>query len=352
VRKAYRSLCSLTLPKSSKMTPIQKHPAIAVLGGGSWATALIKVLCENNDVVGWWVRNSDDVEHIQKHQHNPRYLSDVTLDTDKLFVSTDLHAVAGDADVLILAVPAAFLADALEPLQGTLHSKRIISAVKGIIPETHQVVGEWLRDMHGVPFLQFGAIIGASHAEEVAMERLSYLSVASRDRALARAMSKNLKTDYMQVKHIRDIIGSEYASVIKNIYAIAAGIAHGLGYGDNFQAALVSNAQREMRRFIKAVHGKRQDIIRTEYSSDLFVTMYSPFSRNRTLGHMIGKGYSLQAAMNELGMVAEGYYAAKHIRDVKRQAEVKMPIASAVYKVLYKDVSPKKAIRNLVKKLD
>ncbi|MFZ8866353.1 MAG: NAD(P)H-dependent glycerol-3-phosphate dehydrogenase [Schleiferiaceae bacterium] len=328
-----------------------KNPSIAVLGSGSWATALVKILSQNNDRVGWWVRSDETILHVQIHHHNPKYLSEVELDVDKLDMDSDIRAVAEEADILVLAIPSAFLAEAIEPIRDLLPSKNVFSAVKGIVPQTHQIVGEYLHDSFGLSYQQFGAVLGPCHAEEVALERLSYLTIASQNDQLARIMAKKVSGPAIQTNCTDDIYGTEYASVLKNIYAIAAGICHGLGYGDNFQAVLVSNALVEMKRFIKAVEPMKRDISRTAYSGDLFVTMYSPFSRNRTLGNLIGKGYTVRSAMLEMSMVAEGYYATKLIRDVKKSREVRMPIASAVYKILYEGKPPKKVVRELAEKL-
>jgi len=320
-----------------------KNPKIAVLGGGSWATAIVKMLTQNEEYVGWWVRREEVAAHIRQFHHNPNYLSDVALETDKIYVDHDLMSVASQAEILVLAVPSAFLAEAIEPLRELLPQKWVISAVKGIEPGSHQIIGEYLHDNIGLEYSRFGAIVGPCHAEEIALERLSYLTVASEN--------EKLRGSYVKVRCTTDIYGTEYAAVLKNIYAIAAGLAQGLGYGDNFQAVLVSNALREMKRVIGAVHPIKRQIIQTEYSGDLFVTMYSPFSRNRRLGLLLGKGYSLSAARAEMSMIAEGYYAAKLIREVKREREVKMPIALAVYKVLYENASPKKTLRALAEKL-
>lgn len=328
-----------------------KNPKIAVLGGGSWATAIVKMLTQNEDYVGWWVRREEVAAHIRQFHHNPNYLSDVALETDKIYVDHDLMSVASQAEILVLAVPSAFLAEAIEPLRELLPQKWVISAVKGIEPGSHQIIGEYLHDNIGLDYSRFGAIVGPCHAEEIALERLSYLTVASENEKLSNAVAEKLRGSYVKVRCTADIYGTEYAAVLKNIYAIAAGLAQGLGYGDNFQAVLVSNALREMKRVIGAVHPIKRQIIQTEYSGDLFVTMYSPFSRNRRLGLLLGKGYSLSAARAEMSMVAEGYYAAKLIREVKRDREVKMPIASAVYKVLYEKASPKKTLRALAEKL-
>ena len=328
-----------------------KNPSIAVIGSGSWATALVKILSQNNDRVGWWLRHDEDILHVQIHHHNPKYLSEVELDVDKLDMDSDICAVAEDSDILVLAIPSAFLAEAIEPLRDLLPTKMVFSAVKGIVPQTHQIVGEFLHDHFGLDYSQFGAILGPCHAEEVALERLSYLTIASQNEQLSKALAKKVSGPAIQTNCTDDIYGTEYASVLKNIYAIAAGICHGLGYGDNFQAVLVSNALVEMKRFIKAVQPMKRDISKTAYSGDLFVTMYSPFSRNRTLGNLIGKGYTVRSAMLEMSMVAEGYYATKLIRDVKKSREVRMPIASAVYKILYEGKPAKKVIRELAEKL-
>ncbi len=328
-----------------------KSPKIAVIGGGSWATAIVKMLTQNEDYVGWWVRREEVALHIRKYHHNPNYLSDADLPTDRIYVDHDLMSVASQAEILILAIPSAFLAEAIEPLRDLLSTKFIISAVKGIEPESHQIIGEYLHDTMGLDYSQFGALVGPCHAEEIALERLSYLTVASENQKLAETVAQKLRGPYVKASCSSDIYGTEYAAVLKNIYAIASGLANGLGYGDNFQAVLVSNSLREMARVIRAVHPIKRQIIQTQYSGDLFVTMYSPFSRNRQLGSLLGKGYSLSAARSEMKMIAEGYYAAKLIREVKRQREVKMPIASAVYKVLYEAASPKKTMRALAEKL-
>ena len=308
---------------------MEKNPSIAVIGSGSWATALVKILSQNTDRIGWWVRSDESILHVQIHHHNPRYLSEVELDVEKLELDSDIRAVALEADILVLAVPSAFLAEAIEPIRDLIPKKHVFSAIKGIVPQTHQIVGEYLHDSFGLDYSRFGVILGPCHAEEVALERLSYLTIASQNDDLSRIMSKKLRGPAIQTNCSDDIYGTEYASVLKNIYAIAAGICHGLGYGDNFQAVLVSNALREMRRFIKVVDPMKRDISDTAYSGDLFVTMYSPFSRNRTLGNLIGKGYTVRSAMLEMSMVAEGYYAAKLIRDVKKSKEARMPMASA-----------------------
>jgi len=325
--------------------------SIAVIGGGSWATAIVKMLTENNDYVGWWMRDEENVMHIKKYHHNLKYLSSVELATERIDISTDIDHIVRNADCLIFAIPSAFLKSALSNLNEPIADKHVFSAIKGIIPDANQIVGEFFHNHLGVPLENIGVITGPCHAEEVALERLSYLTIASINEEAAKKVAKNLACDYIITKTSDDIYGTEYAAVLKNIYALAAGMYHGLGYGDNFQAVLVSNAIREMKKFIKSVHPIKRDISGSAYLGDLLVTAYSQFSRNRTFGNMIGKGYTIRSAMLEMNMVAEGYYAAKLIREVRKENEIKMPIADAVYKVLYENRNPKKVMAKLAAKL-
>src|SRR5690606_11865469 len=299
---------------------------------------------ENNDYVGWWMRSEETVAHIKRFHHNPRYLSSVELMTEQVDVSTDLNHVINEADFVIFAVPSAFLKNALESLTVDLSGKTIFSAIKGIVPDDNVIVGEFVHQKYNVPMENIGVITGPCHAEEVALERLSYLTIAGIDDEKVDTLARHMESDFIKTKKTDDIIGTEYAAVLKNIYALAAGICHGLGYGDNFQAVLVSNAIREMKKFIKAVYPLKRDINESAYLGDLLVTAYSQFSRNRMFGNMIGKGYTIRSAKLELNMVAEGYYAAALIREVAKNKGVKMPIAHAVYKILYKNKSPKKVM--------
>ncbi|MCX2681301.1 glycerol-3-phosphate dehydrogenase [Galbibacter sp. EGI 63066] len=333
---------------------MENNIKVAVLGGGSWATALVKILCENVDEVGWYMRNVYAKEHILNEQHNPNYLSSVEFQTEKLKLSNDINEIVDYADYLIFAIPSAFLNSELKKLSTSLEGKVIFSAIKGIVPECGLIVGEYFHDLYDVPFERIGVVTGPCHAEEVALERLSYLTVASSDESKASLLAEKLSTSYIKTKVSDDIIGTEYASVLKNIYAVAAGIAHGLGYGDNFQAVLMSNAIREMKRFIKRIHRMKRNINNSAYLGDLLVTGYSIFSRNRMFGNMIGKGYTVKSAMMEMNMIAEGYYATKsaYIITSKQKRKSKTPIIDAVYAVLYQGKDPKKVFAKLTEKID
>ena len=324
----------------------------AVIGGGSWATAIAKMLCENQSEICWYMRNQNAVDHIKNERHNPNYLSSVEFDVNKLKLTTDINEAVAYADYLVFAIPSAFLNTELEKLTESLEGKVIFSAIKGIVPETFLIVGEHFHKQYKIPYENIGVITGPCHAEEVALERLSYLTIACADDEKAKVMAKNLACNYIKTKISDDIIGTEYAAMLKNIYAIAAGIAHGLGYGDNFQALLMSNAIREMKKFIKKVHHMKRNINDSAYLGDLLVTGYSVFSRNRMFGNMIGKGYTVKSAMMEMSMVAEGYYAVKSAYKLNQDYKAKTPIIDAVYQILYEGKDPKTVYKKLTDKLD
>jgi len=324
---------------------MEDSPKFAVFGGGSWATAIVKMLCENLDQVGWYMRNVDAIKHIKKEQHNPNYLSAVEFNTDKLKLSNDINEMVSYADYLIFVIPSAFIHQELENLKNSLDGKVIISAIKGIVPESSLIVGEHFNKHLNVAFDDIGVISGPCHAEEVALERLSYLTIACADDTKATVVAKHLSCDYIKCNISDDVMGTEYAAMLKNIYAIAAGIAHGLGYGDNFQSVLMSNAIREMKRYVNKVHKMKRDINDSAYLGDLLVTGYSIFSRNRMFGNMIGKGYTVKSAQLEMSMVAEGYYATKSayiLNNNKTEDKAKTPIINAVYGILYENKEPKK----------
>lgn len=325
---------------------------IAVIGGGSWATALVKILTENKSQVSWWLRNEDDVKHLQNYRHNPRYLSGVTFDLNYLRPTTDLQACIREARWVIIAVPAAFVASALEPLQtDSFDDKILVSAVKGMIPHQNILITDYLEQTFGVPATYQCVIGGPCHAEEVALEKQSYLTIGSHDLDHAEAFCQLLRNRYVKASPLDDIDGIEYGAVLKNIIAIACGIAHGLGYGDNFQAVLVSNAMQEMARFLHAVMPVTRNLSGSAYLGDLLVTAYSQFSRNRTFGNMIGRGYTVKSAQVEMNMVAEGFYAVESIYTRNRELQVDMPITDAVYRILYEKVSPIIEIQILKEKL-
>ncbi len=326
----------------------------AVLGGGSWATALVKMLTENLDTVHWYMRNKNAIAHILKERHNPNYLSSIELKTASIILTSDLNEAVDSCDFLIFVIPSAFLETELQQLKVPLKDKILFSAIKGIVPETGLIVGEHFKNTYKVPFENIGVITGPCHAEEVALERLSYLTIACADEGKARLLASHLNSHYIKTKTSDDIIGTEYAAMLKNIYAIAAGIAHGLGYGDNFQSVLMSNAIREMKRFIDGVFKMKRNINNSAYLGDLLVTGYSTFSRNRLLGTMIGKGYSVKSALMEMSMVAEGYYATKSAYELMGNLgrNEDTPIINAVYTILYEKKSARKTMAKLTDSLD
>jgi glycerol-3-phosphate dehydrogenase (NAD(P)+) len=333
---------------------MKKDIKIAVLGGGSWATAIVKMLTENRDKVIWYMRNEDALNYIKANRHNPSYLTSVEFQLEQLFLTNDIDETVSKADLLIFAIPSAFLESELKKLSIPLNDKIIFSAIKGIVPETGLIVGEHFHEKYGIPIKNIGVITGPCHAEEVALERLSYLTLASADTSKARMLADHLKSHYIKTKISDDIIGTEYAAMLKNIYALAAGIAHGLGYGDNFQSVLMSNAIREMKRYISRVHKMKRNINNSAYLGDLLVTGYSTFSRNRMFGNMIGKGYRVKSAMMEMNMVAEGYYATESAYKLKStfKKKVKTPIIDAVYDILYNQMNAKTTFKALADKLD
>ncbi len=295
------------------------------------------------------------VEHIKRQQHNPNYLSSVEFNLDQLTLSNDINETVKCADYLIFVIPSAFLHSELEKLTVSLEDKVVFSAIKGIVPETSLIVGEHFNTHYKVPFNNIGVISGPCHAEEVALERLSYLTIASADEEKAKIVAEVLSSDYIKCTTSDDVLGTEYAAMLKNIYAVAAGIAHGLGYGDNFQSVLMSNAIREMKKYVKKVHKMKRDINDSAYLGDLLVTGYSVFSRNRLFGTMIGKGYTVKSAQLEMSMVAEGYYATKSaylLNQQKGKKKAKTPIINAVYGILYENKDPKKVFKKLTEKLD
>tara|TARA_B100001142_G_scaffold329115_1_gene391292 strand:+ start:5525 stop:6520 length:996 start_codon:yes stop_codon:yes gene_type:complete len=326
---------------------LKKKSKIAVIGGGSWATAIIKMLGENLDSIYWWMRNEDAINHIKKFGHNPNYISSAELKKTKINITSDINEIVNEADCLILAIPSAFLKKTLDSIIVPIDDKFIVSAIKGIVPENNTIIGDFLRDHHNLDVNNIAVLTGPCHAEEVAMERLSYLTIASQNIKKANWFAKQLSCRYIKTNVSDDIYGTEYAAIIKNIVALAGGICHGLGYGDNFQAVLISNAIREIKRFVDVVKPIERDIKESAYLGDLLVTAYSQFSRNRMFGEMIGRGYSVDAAHLKIKMVVEGYYAVKCIYETNLTRKINMPITEAVYHILYEKKSPKNQMRLL-----
>lgn len=334
------------------LSVIAPKVSVAVLGSGSWATALVKILTDSRVHVHWYVRNPQQAQIIKTTFKNPSYLTSVKFRPRKITISTDINEVVSCCDWIILAIPSVFLVSELKRINQPIDEKIIVSGIKGILPESKLIVGDHLNQYFKLPWEQFIVISGPSHAEEVALERLSYLTLSSENRVNSELLQQMMNTSYLKIKISKDVIGSEYAATLKNIYAVASGIAHGLNYGDNFQSVLISNSIREMKRFIKKVSPIKRNINETAYLGDLLVTSYSIFSRNRRFGNMIGRGYSVKNTQLEMNMIAEGYYATASIYNLSKSLGVRTPIIDAVYEVLYKQKNSKKSFNRLTKKLD
>ncbi|MCC8143857.1 MAG: NAD(P)H-dependent glycerol-3-phosphate dehydrogenase [Tannerellaceae bacterium] len=322
---------------------------IAIMGGGSWATALAKILLSTQDSINWYMRRPDRIEDFKRLGHNPSYLSGIKFDTDKINFYSNINQAIKDSDTLIFATPSPFLKQHLKKVKTPLSSKIIISAIKGIVSDENMLITDYFAEYYKVPIENIAIISGPCHAEEVALERLSYITIACPDIEKAQKISEIFKNQYLKSSSCADVIGIEYASVLKNVYAIVAGICHGMKYGDNFQAVFLSNAIEEMRNFVDAVYGLDRDITDSVYLGDLLVTSYSRFSRNRTFGTMIGKGYSVKTAQLEMEMIAEGFYGTKCIHEINEKYKVNMPILDAVYQILYEKKSPTTVIKQLTK---
>lgn len=324
---------------------------IGIIGGGSWATAIAKIIQEKPQPINWYMHDQDAIDHMKKLGNNPLYLSSVEFNPSLLNLTTNVNQVVENSDTILFVIPSAYLKLALKGLTASLSNKTVVSAIKGIVPDDNLLVGDYLNKRLNVPFENIGIITGPCHAEEVALERLSYLTIAFKDDEKARALSALLTNRYIRTVTSDDILGTEYAAVLKNIYALAAGVCFSLGYGDNFLAVLISNAIREMKRFTDSVYPIERDIKDSAYLGDLLVTAYSQFSRNRHFGAMIGKGYSVEYIKSEMNMVAEGYYAAKCIYEINKTHQVDLPIAESIYKILYENHSPQTTIKKLTEKL-
>ena len=323
-----------------------------IIGSGSWATALAKILTDNGNSIYWWVRNEETIRYIGKRRHNPHYLNSAYFDLNQLHLSADIAEVVSHADALVIAVPSAYVENAIKQLPaGALNGKKIISAVKGILPSSNQLLNEYLLANTGLLIENYFTVLGPCHAEEVATEKLSYLTFSGVDEEMAGSIAAHFKTEYLNTLVNHDVWGVQYAAVLKNIYALGAGIAHGLEYGDNFQSVYIANSANEMVNFLrKRNEGTNAEIpnyASSVYLGDLLVTCYSLYSRNRTFGNMIGKGYSVKSAQLELNMVAEGYNASKCIRSLNESVKAAMPIASTIYEILWEQLPAEEGFKKI-----
>jgi glycerol-3-phosphate dehydrogenase (NAD(P)+) len=322
---------------------------ICILGGGTWGTALAKIVLMNQKSMNWFIRRDDQIEGFYKLGHNPSYLTNVKFNLAQITFYSNLEKAMKESDTIIVAIPSPYVKHYFRRIwNSTFRGKFMVSAMKGIIPNDNMVMSEFLADSFKIPFENIGVLSGPCHAEEVALERLSFLTVGSRDRTKAKQLSEAISSRILKAGTSDDVVGIELAAVLKNIYAIAAGICQGLLYGDNFQAVLMSNCAKEMARFLNGVVPLERNITELHYLGDMLVTGYSQFSRNRTLGAMIGKGYSVKSAQLEMEMIAEGYYGAKCIHELNSRFNVDMPIAETVYRILYEKLSPQDGVKTLI----
>lgn len=322
---------------------------ICILGGGTWGTALAKMVLMNQKHINWFIRRDEQIEGFYKLGHNPNYLTNVKFNLAQITFYSNIEKAIKDSDTVIIAIPSPYVKQYFRRVwNSTFRGKFIVSALKGIIPNDNMVMSEFLADNFKIPLENIGVLSGPCHAEEVALERLSFLTVSSRDQEKAEQLANAISSRILKTRVSNDVVGVELASVLKNIYAIAAGICQGLLYGDNFQAVLMSNCANEMARFLNGVVPMERNITEQQYLGDMLVTGYSQFSRNRTLGTMIGKGYSVRTAQLEMEMIAEGYYGAKCIYELNERFQVDIPIASTVYQILYEKLQPQRAIKKLI----
>lgn len=334
----------------TKKTKIETK--VGVLGSGSFATAIVKMLVENCKTVHWCVRNEFVKGAIELRGHNPTYLTAVNFNLKNLKLTTNINEMVEACDIIVLATPSIYLSDSMDKLSCDYNDKVFVSAIKGIIPKVNNVVAHYLKDEFKIGFRNQAVIAGPCHAEEVAMERLSYLTVATVEDETSQKLLNVFSSDFIKVHASKDILGNEYSAILKNIFAIGAGIASGLGYGDNFTAVFVSNAIREMETFLEAIYEAPRDVNESAYLGDLLVTAYSLFSRNRNLGNLIGKGYTVKSAIQSMNMVAEGYYAADSIYQTAQQKGLKLPIIETIYSILYEGKNAEKQFKKLTAKLN
>lgn len=336
--------------------------SLGVIGNGSWGTALVKILTDGGQPVNWWIRNASSIDYIKRRRHNPNYLHSAYFDVSLLNMSDNIQEIVAKSDVLVIAVPSAYAESVLAGIdKAVLKDKKIISAIKGLIPGQDILLNEYLQNNFGLPLQNYFAVLGPCHAEEVAAEKLSYLTISGIDSEEAEKMAALFQTPYINTIVNPDILGVQYAAVMKNIYALGAGIAHGLEYGDNFLSVLIANSADEMAGFLRKVgvqhivvgehetsdHRKDMNYAASVYLGDLLVTCYSLYSRNRTFGNMIGKGYTVQSAQLELNMVAEGYYASRCIYNFNKGIGADMPIAETIYQILWERLQPRKGFEKV-----
>lgn len=322
------------------------------MGGGSWATALAKITMSKGDKINWYMRRPEQIEIFQRLGNNPSYLSSIRFDTKKIKFYANINLAVKNSDILVFATPSPFLKQHLQKLTRTLSNKIIVSAIKGIVPDENMIINDYFQKFYGVKQENIAIIAGPCHAEEVALERLSYLTIACANNELGTYLAERLSCSFLKTSITSDINGIEYSSVLKNVYAIAVGICHGLKYGDNFQAVLISNSIREINRFVDAIErNNERNTQDSAYLGDLIVTAHSRFSRNRTFGTMIGKGYSVKTSQLEMEMIAEGYYGTKCIKEINDTLNVDMPILDAVYNILYERIAPTIEIKLLTEKI-
>jgi len=331
-----------------------------IIGGGSWATALAKMLTDNGQKIGWWLRSQKTIDHIKKRKHNPHYLSSVYFDLSKLQLSISIEEVVENADVVVICIPSAYLLENFEELSSAIFKgKKIVSAIKGILPNAnHELLNEYMQGRFGVSIADYYTVMGPCHAEEVANEKLSYLTFSGENEVMASVIASHFQTHYLNTVVNHDVWGTQYAAVLKNIYAVGSGIAHGLDYGDNFQSVYITNAANEMVQFLKKVMALKNapDTNKIQYATsvylgDLLVTCYSLFSRNRTFGNMIGKGCSVKVAQLEMNMAAEGFPASKGLYEINRDVKAQMPIAETIYRILWDGLPANKGFQRIEKQL-
>lgn len=320
-----------------------------VLGNGSWSSALVKILSDNGIAVNWWMRSEEAVSHLLEHGHNPNYLTSVEFEKEYILPTTDLEMAIKDGEIILIGIPSAYVTQVFENLpKNILENKKILSATKGLVGEQHELMNHYLRNNYSFEKENYFCITGPCHAEEIAAEKLSYLTFGGYDEAATKEIANCFQSHYLKTVTSKDVKGIQYAAVLKNIYALGAGIAHGLDYGDNFQSVYITNCFAELQNFMDEMATEQQHHYNTSaYLGDLLVTCYSLYSRNRTFGNFIGKGYSANAAKLELNMVAEGYFAAKGIFELNQKQKINMPIAETVFDILWNRKSAKKSFKKL-----